>query len=61
MIRDIVQAADMDLYPQIGLALFLISFVAILIRVFVMSKAAAHHAAHLPLRDEQGHPGGGES
>jgi hypothetical protein len=54
VIRDIIEAADMDIYPQIGLALFLFSFAAILARVFFMSKGAAHDAARMPLVDEPG-------
>ena len=40
------------LYPLIGLVLFLVVFIAVVIRVFRMKRTEAERLARIPLEDE---------
>lgn len=49
-LRDIVSNADLSLYPQVALCLFLAAFVAVALRVVLRGSAAEwERAAALPL------------
>ena len=53
-LTDIVSNMDLDIYPIIGLILFLAAFGIILWGVIKTPKSVIEHQAHLPLEDDFG-------
>lgn len=54
---DVMSASGLSIYAIVALVLFMISFVAILIRTFAPSQASQHaHDARLPLSDDDKEP-----
>lgn len=52
-LTDIVSAADLTIFPKIGLVLFLAAFIALMVRTFVRyGPARAGAAAAMPLEDD---------
>lgn len=52
-LSDVMSSADLSLWTQAALVLFLAVFVAVVVRVFRRaSRPELDRAAHLPLQDE---------
>lgn len=51
-LSDVVASMNLDLYPIIGLALFLGVFIAVTIRALATSRRTCDRWAHLPLEVE---------
>lgn len=52
-ITDVISQMRLHVFPQIALVLFLLVFVAVLIRLFVRrSRVEFEHASRLPLEDD---------
>ena len=49
MMKDVFRALETGVLAEIGLVIFVLVFVAILIRVFTMSKKARDHGKNIPL------------
>ncbi|MEL7473073.1 MAG: hypothetical protein AAGK04_07130 [Planctomycetota bacterium] len=51
-LTDIVQHADLDLWPQLALVFFVLAFAMMLVRVVLTSKAKDRAIAHIVLEDD---------
>ncbi|WP_168210904.1 hypothetical protein [Persicimonas caeni] len=49
MKREVMEAADLSIYAEIGLILFVLGFVFVLIRVLLYKKEEVEHLEQLPL------------
>lgn len=52
MHKDTLSAADMSIFAEIGLIIFVAVFVLIIIRALLMKKQEAEHLSALPLSDD---------
>lgn len=52
-LSDVMSHSGLTAYAEIGLVLFMIAFVAIVVRVIRMPKREVDHVARLPLDDEK--------
>lgn len=52
MIRDVMGLADLTLWPQIGLGIFFLFFLAMSVRTMLSKGQDMEHNAHLPLRGD---------
>ena len=55
MWQDVVRSIEAVMLPVIGLVAFIVTFVAILIRVFTLSKKEREHAKNIPLDEPAEH------
>lgn len=54
MIRDVMQSAGLQGYAEIGILIFVFSFLMILaLAFFGMDRQARHEALHMPLQDDE--------
>lgn len=54
-LTDIMSAADLSVWPQIALVIFLAIFTAVVIKTFAKSQQKSHdEASFLPLEDDEG-------
>lgn len=53
MHKDVIANADMAIFAEIGLIIFLAAFLLIIARAIFMRKDRAQHLANLPLEDGQ--------
>jgi len=60
-LTDIVQHADLALWPQVALVLFLLAFVLVLVRVVFTSRAKDRAIASIVLEDDTPAPERGEA
>lgn len=51
MRQDVITAAQMQIFAEIALALFVVVFVTIIIRAFILPKESAGEMARIPLED----------
>lgn len=51
MRREIMEAAGLEAFAEVGLVLFLIAFALIVLRALFAHKEELHHAQNLPLED----------
>ncbi|RDV37910.1 hypothetical protein DV096_12435 [Bradymonadaceae bacterium TMQ3] len=61
MRREIMEAAGLEAFAEVGLVLFLIAFALIVLRALFAQKEEIHHAQNLPLEDgtlngQESHP-----
>ena len=52
MMKEVVRSIDPGLLPEIGLIAFLLAFVLVLIRVFLMPRQEREAAKQIPLHDD---------
>ncbi|MBX3323499.1 MAG: hypothetical protein KF757_10950 [Phycisphaeraceae bacterium] len=52
MLTDVMSGLKLDIFPTIGMALFLIAFVAVAIRALCSSRSAMAEAAQVPLLED---------
>ncbi|MGM0558103.1 MAG: hypothetical protein ACQEVA_17085 [Myxococcota bacterium] len=57
MKREVVEAAGLEFFAELGLILFLLGFVSVLIRVALLKRDEVEHLESLPLDDSSGTPG----
>jgi len=54
-LSDIMSAADLDVWPQMALVIFIAVFVGVVIKTFAKSQQQKHEEArYLPLEDDEG-------
>jgi len=55
MYRELLAHSDLLLWPQIGLAIFFVTFVAVLAQVFIVHRRGRglEHISELPLQDDE--------
>lgn len=54
-LSELMSHADLSLWPQVGLILFMAIFAGVLVKTFAKSQQGKHEAARfLPLEDEEG-------
>ena len=53
MLSDVMGNLKLDLFPTIGMVLFLIAFVAIAVKVVFASAEEMRDAANVPLEDDE--------
>lgn len=51
-LTDIMSNMDLDVYPTIGLVIFLIVFAAVVIRVLTTKKSHSSRMASMPLNED---------
>ena len=51
MKREVMEAADLTIFPEIGIIIFMIVFMAVVIRVVLMSSNEADALGRIPLED----------
>ncbi len=51
MKREVMEHAGLSIFAEVGIILFLVAFLLILVRVFIMRKEKADEMAHIPLED----------
>ncbi|RAL23111.1 hypothetical protein DL240_09520 [Lujinxingia litoralis] len=51
MRREIMEAAGLEAFAEVGLILFVIAFVLIVLRAAFAKKEEINHVQHLPLED----------
>lgn len=51
MRQDVITAAQMQIFAEIALGVFVVVFVTIIIRAFLLSKESAGEMARIPLED----------
>ena len=52
MIREVLEsAANLNVYAQIALVLFVLAFVSILLREWIRPRREVDHLSHMPLSD----------
>lgn len=49
MMRDVMQNAGLEIFPEIGLIFFLLGFLFVIVRTALMRSAEAEHAERIPL------------
>lgn len=57
MKREVMEAAGLEFFAELGLILFLIGFLSVLIRVALLKRDEVEHMESLPLDDTQGKRG----
>ena len=53
MLSDVMGSLKLDLFPTIGMILFLIAFLAITVKVVFASSEEMRDAANVPLEDDE--------
>lgn len=56
MMSDLMSSFDLAMYAEIGLVIFLVVFVAVVVKVFVTPSKTIQHDANLPLVDDAPSP-----
>lgn len=51
-LTDLMSGMDLDLFPQIGLLIFVAAFVAVLVHTLCRPRAEVRKLAELPIADE---------
>lgn len=51
MRQEVISSANLSIYAEISLAIFIIAFVGILIRAWLLSRDEAQEIANIPLND----------
>lgn len=51
MNRDVMQAAGLEVYAEIGIVIFVVAFALVLARVYLMKKSEANACGNIPLDD----------
>ncbi len=54
MMREVVQNAGLAWFAEVGLAIFVVAFVAIVARALLMKRSEIEHIERLPLDEGQG-------
>lgn len=52
MMKEVVRSIDPGLLPEIGLIAFLLAFVLVVVRVFLMPRRDREAAKQIPLHDD---------
>lgn len=60
MKREVMEGADLTIFPEIGIIIFMVVFMAVVIRVVFMSAADAEAQGRIPLEDGEIHIDGAE-
>lgn len=53
MKRDVMEGSGLEIFAEIGLILFLIAFLLVLVRVFLLKGEKAQEYAEIPLEDSE--------
>lgn len=54
-LSDLMSAADLDIWPQMALVIFIAVFVGVVVKTFAKSQQKNHEEARfLPLEDDEG-------
>lgn len=56
MKREVMESAGLEIFAEVGLVLFVIGFLAVLIRVALLKRDEVEHIESLPLDEGQGTP-----
>lgn len=51
MKRQVMENADLAIFAEVGIIIFMTVFLAVIIRVVFMSKSEADEIAHIPFED----------
>lgn len=51
MRQEVISAADLSIYAEVSLAIFVVCFVGVAIRAWLLSREEALEIAHIPLED----------
>ena len=51
-LTDLMSGADLDLFASVSMAIFLVVFASVLVRVLMMPRSRARQAASMPLEDQ---------
>ncbi len=51
MKREVMENADLAIFAEVGIIIFMVVFLAVIVRVVFMSKSEADEIGRLPLED----------